>query len=145
MRGEPHRLACSTAIAVLVLLLTGGTADATWGVALATGSAGQALAGSGPSTPTGVTATCTSPIGSTIKVTWNAVARATSYTVWQSTTSATTGYTLAASGIATTSWTSGSLATGNYWFEASAFTGTNWTSTNSAATAQRTILVAVCN
>ncbi|MFL5959398.1 MAG: hypothetical protein ACJ75G_03900 [Gaiellaceae bacterium] len=78
-------------------------------------------------------------------VTWNAATNATSYTVWQSTTSATGGYTIAATGITATTWTSGNLATGTYWFEVSSATGSNWTSSNSTATAQRTILVAACN
>jgi len=92
-----------------------------------------------------VTATRTSPLGSTVKVTWNAVAHASGYTVWESTTSASTAYSVAASGITATSWVSGSLATGSYWFETSAAIGTNWTGSNSTASTQRIILLTACN
>ena len=64
--------------------------------------------------------------------------------IWKSTTSATTGFTVAATGVTGSSWTSGSLATGSYWFEVSAVTGANWTSANSSGTAKRTILIAAC-
>ncbi|HLX89922.1 MAG TPA: neocarzinostatin apoprotein domain-containing protein, partial [Acidimicrobiales bacterium] len=46
-----------------------------------------------PRAPTGVTATCTSNLGTTVNVSWNAVDQATSYSVDESTTSATAGYT----------------------------------------------------
>jgi cellulose 1,4-beta-cellobiosidase len=132
---------------LIVALLLGGVsaARAAWGIGLASGSSGQASAASGPSSPTGVTSACTSALGTTVKVSWNPVATATSYTVWKSTTSATSGYTVAAAGVSGSPWTSGSLTTGTYWFEVSAFRGTNWTSANSSATASRTILVAACN
>ena len=78
-------------------------------------------------------------------ITWNAVGNATSYDIWQSQTSATSGYTRVATGITATTWTSPSLATGSYWFEVSARTGVNWTGPNSAATAKRTITVALCS
>jgi hypothetical protein len=78
-------------------------------------------------------------------VSWNPVAKATSYTIWKSTSSATSGYAVAATGVTGSAWTSGSLATGTYWFEVSAVTGTNWNSANSSGTAQRTILVAACS
>ena len=136
-------------VAALVLaaglfLAAGNALGGSWSIGLAANSAGEGTAGSAPATPTGVTSACTSAIATTVKVTWNAVANATSYTIWKSTTSATSGYSVAASGVTGMSWTSGSLATGSYWFEVSAFTGANWTSANSAATAQRTIIVAGC-
>jgi hypothetical protein len=108
-------------------------------------SSAEARAKSAPAAPTGAASACTSPLGTTVVVSWSAVATATSYTIWKSTTSATSGYTVAATGVAGSPWTSGSLATGSYWFEVSAVTGTSWTSANSVATAQRTILVAACN
>ena len=76
---------------------------------------------------------------------WNPVTAATSYTIWQSTTSATTGYAVAATGVSGLTWTSGNLTTGTYWFEVSSSIGLKWTSPNSTATAQRTILLAACN
>jgi hypothetical protein len=78
-------------------------------------------------------------------VSWNPVPRATSYTIWESTTSATSGFSVAATGVTGSSWTSAGLATGSYWFEVSAVIGASWTSGNSSATAKRTILVAACN
>jgi hypothetical protein len=77
----------------------------------------------------------------TVEVTWTAVARATSYTIYQSSVSATSGYSAAATGVTATSWTSPSLAIGNYSYEVTAYIGTNWISTQSSATAQRTIVV----
>jgi hypothetical protein len=63
--------------------------------------------------------------------------------VYQSITSATSGYSAVAT-VATTSWTSASLANNNYWYEVTATIGTNWTSTTSAATARRTITTGHC-
>jgi hypothetical protein len=97
-----------------------------------------------PPAPTGVTATCTSSLGTTVSVSWTAVPQAGSYTVDQSTTSATTGYTTAATGVVGTSWTSPSLTTGEYWFEVNADKG-SVSSPNSAASAQRTILAVGCS
>ena len=96
-----------------------------------------------PPAPTGVTATCTSSLATTVNVTWTAVTSATSYTVDESTTSATTGYAAAATGVSGTSWTSPSLTTGEYWFEVAADKG-SVSSPDSAASAQITILVLGC-
>ena len=144
MNASPERLTGFVVITLALLLAATNAAGATWSVPLAANSAGQAAAASGPAVPAGVAATCTSSTSATVDVGWNPVANATSYTIWQSTTSATSGYAIAASNIAGTSWTSGSLATGTYWFEVSAAIGANWTSPTSSATAQRTILVAAC-
>ncbi|MBV9661547.1 MAG: hypothetical protein JO337_10350 [Acidimicrobiales bacterium] len=73
-------------------------------------------------------------------VSWSSVARATSYTIYDSTTSATTGYSVIVTGATSTSWTSGSLATGNYWFEVVALVGSNWASAHSGATAESTVI-----
>jgi len=80
----------------------------------------------------------------TIKVTWSATTHATSYSVYESTTTVTGTYNLVASGVATNSWTSGTLTTGNYWFEVVALIGTNWTSTKSSATGESTINSSNC-
>ena len=65
---------------------------------------------------------------------------AKSYSVYESTTSATGTYTLAASGITTTSWTSGTLtASTNYWFEVLALVGTTWSSAKSSASPESTM------
>ena len=100
------------------------------------GSGALARAGTAPQPPSGVTAVCgTGLLADTITVSWSAVAGAPSYTVYQSTTSATSGYAPAASGIAATSWTSPALGTATYWYEVTSVIGTYWQSTASAATA----------
>jgi hypothetical protein len=132
-------------VLALALLLGGaGAAWANWGVGLTGASSGEAKGRSAPAAPTGAASACTSPLATTVVVSWNPVATATSYTMWKSTTSATSGYTVAATGVSGSPWTSGSLATGTYWFEVSAVAGTSWTSANSGATAQRTIVLATC-
>jgi hypothetical protein len=97
-----------------------------------------------PPAPTGVTATCTSSLATTVNVNWTAVPQASSYTVDESTTSATSGYTAAATGVVGTSWTSPSLTTGDYWFEVNADKA-GVSSPNSAPSAQITILVVGCS
>jgi hypothetical protein len=128
----------------LVAHASGTAAASTWAVAPGAASHGQAQAQGAPAAPTGVTATCTSPIQTTVNLGWSAVIRATTYTVYASTTSSTTGYSSLATGIVGTTWTSASLATGNYWFEVAAYEGTQWASPNSSPTVQRTITVLVC-
>ena len=82
-----------------------------------------------------VTATSAAPTtAATVTVRWGAVTHDKSYSVYESTTSATGTYTLAVSGITTTSWTSGTLtANTNYWFEVLAFVGTTRSSAKSSA------------
>ncbi len=110
-----------------------------WTVGLVSGSSGGAQAQPTPSPPATPAAVCTKKNGSTVDVTWTGVANASTYTVSVSTTSAGTGYTVAANGITTTSWRSASLATGTYWYEVAAVVGNNWASVNSTPTAQTTI------
>jgi hypothetical protein len=99
-----------------------------------------------PPAPTGVTAACTSDLATTVDVGWTAVPQATTYTVDESTTSATSGYTAAATGVTGTSWTSPSLSTGEYWFEVAADADKGLVSSpTSAASAQITIVVAACS
>jgi hypothetical protein len=116
-------------------------AATTWVVHLAAGSSGEGHTRALPSAPTGVSAACNAPTTSnTIKVTWSAVTHATTYSVYDSTTSATGTYTLVASGVTTTSWTSSALtASTNYWFEVVVKVGTNWASVKSSATGESTI------
>jgi hypothetical protein len=126
-----------------VVCLLAVTAEAwaasTWVVTLRSGSSGLAKADVTPAAPGTVAAACTSSTLKTIKVTWAAVTHAVSYTVYQSTTSATTGFTAVASGLATTNWTSGSLAAGHYWYEVTATVGANWQSAKSTASGSTTI------
>jgi hypothetical protein len=116
-----------------------------WTVHLS-GGTGEGRAQTTPSAPTGVTATCTSESTTTVKVSWSSVTHATNYSVYESKTSSSSGYSLAATVTApTTSWTSGSLSSGDYWFEIAVAIGTNWTSAKSSATSQRTIGSSSCS
>jgi hypothetical protein len=115
---------------------------AAWPVPLGASAVAVAQSGGPPATPTGATATCVT-LESEVTVTWTPVASATSYTIYDSTTSATSGYAMIASGVTGTSWTSGDLAVGIYWFEVAAYIGANWASPASAATTESVIAV-VC-
>jgi cellulose 1,4-beta-cellobiosidase len=132
-------------IALVSLLLASSTGAAwaatNWLVTLHVSSSGEGHAQTVPAAPTGVTAACAAPTtAKTIKVSWTAVSHATTYTVYDSTTSATGTYTSIATGVATTSWTSGTLTAGtNYWFEVTVSVGSNWTSAKSSASTESTI------
>lgn len=137
-------LVISGGVLLAVLIQQSATvAASTWGIGLGA-SSGQAQAEGAPSAPTGVTATCTSGLSNTVKVSWSAVGQATTYSVYESTTSSISGFASVATGVVGTSWTSPALASGNYWFEITDYIGTNWISPNSSATAQRTILLVTC-
>jgi len=140
----PQQLAYAMLFAML-LLLCAAPAQADWAVGVGANSAGEARAAAAPTAPIGVTSACTSVLATTVNVTWSAVTHASTYEIWESTTSSSSGFSIAATGVTGTSWTSGNLAPGNYWFEVSAFVGTNWTSPNSSASAQRTITLALCS
>jgi len=134
------RLAALLGVISIVLGVDSGVASAsTWVVALTAGSHGEGHAQALPSAPTGVTSACTASNLKTVKVTWTAVTHGTSYTIDQSTTSSSSGFSSVATGVAGTSWTSASLANGNYWYRVVGFVGTNWASAQSSSTAQRTI------
>lgn len=139
-----HPAARLLLLALVLLFAAATVAKASWAIGLKSGSNAQASAGAAPATPSGVMSACTSPTKSTVKVSWSTVANATSYTIWKSTTSATSGYSVAASGVTGSSWTSGNLSSGSYWFEVSAVIGTSWTSANSSATVKRTITLTTC-
>ena len=145
MKGRRGTLLIAAPIAIVGLLLasTMGAAWAAtnWTVTLHAASSGAGHSQTVPSAPTGVTAACIAPTTSkTIKVSWTAVSHATTYTVYDSTTSATGTYSSIATGVTTTSWTSGTLNAGtNYWFEVTVSVGSNWTSAKSSATGESTI------
>jgi len=145
LRRGPACLVVFLAVTYAVALGGSGLASASiWTVHLS-GGTGEGRAQTSPAAPTGVTATCTSPSTTTIKVSWSSVTHATNYSVYKSTTSSSSGYSLAATVTSpTTSWTSGSLSSGNYWFEVAVSIGTNWTSGKSSATSQRTIGSSSC-
>jgi len=94
-----------------------------------------------PNTPSTVTATCTEAIAArVITVSWSSVEHATSYVVYQSTTSATSGYSVVASDVTTTSWLTATLKKGTYWYAVASVVGSSsWISSMSAPTQARTI------
>ena len=135
-------IAAPIALVGLLASTTGAAWAATnWTVTLHAGSSGEGQSQTVPSAPTGVTAACIAPTTSkTIKVSWTAVSHATTYTVYDSTTSATGTYSSIATGVTTTSWISGTFNAGtNYWFEVTVSVGSNWTSAKSSATGESTI------
>ena len=96
-------------LTTLSLLSTSSLAWAatTWTVALAASSKGEAKSQALPAAPA-PTATCSTPASArTVVVSWTAITHATSYGVYQATTSATGTYTLVAT-VTTATWTSGS-------------------------------------
>ena len=115
-----------------------------WTIAVQNGSSGEATSSGLPSAPAGASASCTSSVGNTIKVTWNSVTHASTYSVYQATSAATGPYSLVASGVSATTWTSGALALGNFWYEVAAVAGNNWQGPNSSATGETTILAVAC-
>jgi hypothetical protein len=145
VKGTRSTLLVAAPIALVGLVLASSTGAAwaatNWTVTLHTASSAEAHSQTVPSAPTGVTAACNAPTSAkTIKVSWTAVTHATTYTVYDSTTSATGTYASVATGVATTSWTSGTLTAGtHYWFEVTASVGSNWTSTKSSASGESTI------
>jgi hypothetical protein len=128
---------------LVVVLAASGSAVAcasTWQLGLSTSAAGQARSASTPAAPTGVAATCVASSQNKVTVTWGAVTRATSYTLYYSITSSSSGFFVAATGLTGTSWSSPSLSSGRtYWFQVSASVGSNWVSPNSASTVGRQI------
>jgi hypothetical protein len=63
---------------------------------------------------------------------------ATNDTVYQFTTSSSSGYAPVMTTSAT-SWATSTLSNGNYWYEVAVSLGSNWTSAKSSATVQRII------
>jgi hypothetical protein len=141
MTSPTRALVSALALGLVVATVGAAASGATnWTVTLHSNSAGEGQAQALPAAPAGVAAACSSPTTSkTIKVTWNTVTHATTYSVYDSTTSATGTYSLAAAGVTTNAWTSGTLPKGNYWFEVTASIGSSWASTMSPASGESTI------
>jgi hypothetical protein len=131
-------LSVGVLVAVLALSVV-PAAGSNWTLSLAAGSKAEAQAQPAPAAPTGVSDVCVSSSGRTVTVSWNAVADASTYTVFKSTTTSGGSYSSTATGVATNSWTSGTLTAGNYWFKVEAYVGTKWVSVQSAATGETTI------
>ena len=142
----PRRIA---ALAIAASVLGGASiAVATaWTVSLAAGSKAQAQTPSATPVPTGVTATCVSGVQTKVTVTWTAETGAQTYTVYDSTTSATGPWTSIGTATApTVTFTSGSLTAGGYYFAVTTtLSDAAWgASTQSTASANRTIGSASC-
>ncbi|MGC9960766.1 MAG: hypothetical protein ABSE47_02550 [Acidimicrobiales bacterium] len=135
-----NRVFFSAAVWSAVVLATTCTASAsTWALTVRAGSAGEAKGQAGPAAPAGTAASCVSSTQRLVTVTWGSVAHASSYTVYDSTTSSSGGYTVIAAGVSGLTWTSGSLSAANYWFGVVAYVGTRWVSAQSAASVETTI------
>jgi hypothetical protein len=153
MRMTIRRIALIVTFAAMLQCTAGmaGMAGASgWGAGLAGGSSGEGIGGGLPPQTTGATSACTSLVlGTTVQVTWTAITPPAhgnptiTYSVLESTMSATGPYTVAASGITGTSWTSPSLPGGHYWFEVEAVYGGLWVGPVSAATAERSITTVI--
>lgn len=127
-------------VALICAVPSDADAASNWVTAVAAGSKGQARAQALPAAPV-ASATC-SLVGVTITVTWAAIPLATSYNIYQA-SSSSGPWTLVASGVSGTTWTSTHIL-GTFYYEVSATIGTNWTGPNSAATAGHTILAILC-
>lgn len=121
------------AVTMFALVMTGVARASTWATTVQASSSGQAQTQSVPGAPSSVALTCLSSSLKQAKLTWNAVSRATSYSIYRSATSSSIGFTLTASGVATTTWTSSSLSSGRYWFRVAAVIGTNWQGSTTTA------------
>jgi hypothetical protein len=133
----------ATAGLIVALLAEGTAAASNWTIAAGPGSSAEVQAGTAP-TPTDVSATCATPTGTSIQLAWAAVAHASSYTVYQSTTSSSAGFNVVASGVTSPNWTSAPLPAGSYWYELSDTIGANWLSRTSVATTGMVISLAGC-
>ena len=139
-----HRSRAWVAVIACVLVpAIGGATRAqasTWTVPAQAAASGvaQAIA---PQPPSTVAATCTTGSDSrTVTVTWTAAAYATSYVVYQSTTSSTAGFSVVATGVTDVTWTSSVLKKGTYWYAVATVTGAaSWTSAMSTSSDARSI------
>src|SRR3954451_5849931 len=95
------QLVIGIVVVVFMAGLVAGRASAgasTWLPGIAAASHGQGQGGGLPGTPAGVSATCVAANQQKVTITWTASAHATSYTVYNATTSATGTYTVLATG-----------------------------------------------
>ncbi len=133
------------AVALMGFLLGGAgaaSAGSLWNVGLNPGGAAEAAAQALPAPPS-PTATCAGLGG--INVNWAAVTHAASYTVYRSTTSSTSGFSVVASDVTGLTYAQSGLGLGSYWFKVATTIGANWLGPMSVATNQRTITLVVCS
>ncbi len=146
---RPHLTRKVGALAIVVALIgTVGIAAATaWTVSLAAGSNAQAQTPAATPVPTGVTSACAT--GTKVTVTWTAETGAASYTVYDSTSSATGPWTSLGTGTSpyTTASLTGTAGGTSYWFAVTTtLTDSGWgASTQSTASAKRTITTSTCS
>lgn len=101
-----------------------------------------------PAAPGAVNATCVSLLGWSISVTWSQVPHASSYTIYRSTSSSSSGFSVYDTvGGGTTNYTDANFSVlTSYWYRITATVGTNWTGPQSASTPKRSIsLILVCS
>ena len=103
------------------------------------GGAGRAQ--SLPSAPTGIDAECLSLVGWTINVTWSSVPHASGYTIYRSTSSASSGFSVYATVNGnTTSYSDANFSIlTSYWYRVTVTVGANWVSAQSASSPKRSI------
>ena len=132
-----RRVATVTAVALAVVAVQAAPSGAAWTMSLAAGGTAQASSGT-LTAPGGATSICTGAGANKdeVRITWNAVSRATSYTIERSTTSSAVGFSTFATGVTGTSYLTNPPA-GTYWFRVVAARG-SWTSPPSTATGPRT-------
>lgn len=128
------------ALAAATLGATAIAVASAWTVSLSGGSHGEAQAQAAPAAPTSPTAVCVSTSTRTVNVAWTAVARASSYTIFDSTTGSGGTYNPLASGVTTNPYTTSSLSSGTYYFKVTAVIGPSWASGKSVATSPGRII-----
>jgi hypothetical protein len=79
------------------------------------------------------------PSTAVVQLVWTAVTHATNYKVYQSTTSATSGFAMVKAGLTTPTWTTATLSAATYWYKVTVIFGNNWASVQSTVTNQATI------
>ncbi|MGO9659684.1 MAG: hypothetical protein ACLQVK_16800 [Acidimicrobiales bacterium] len=131
-------LLSAAALTIVGISAPSAASASNWALVLSASSKAEAHALAGPSAPAGVSAACVSSSSKEITVTWRAVADASTYTVYDS-TSVDGTYASKATGETGTTWTGTISTAGNYWFEVAAYVGTKWLSAKSAPSGETTI------
>jgi hypothetical protein len=143
-RGGRLPLLAAALLLVMAANVTGASAS-TWTVNLAAANHGHGQAQALPAAPA-ATATCSGLVLGSIIITWTAVSPPeTTYTIYKSTTSATTGFSTIATGVSGTTFTVSGLAIASYWFTVQGVAGANWMGSMSAATVKRSITLVLCS
>ncbi len=134
--------------AVLLLAMAAnvtGAAATTWMVNVSALNNGHGQSQALPAAPA-ATATCSGLVLGSIIITWTAVSPpGTTYTIYKSTTSATTGFSTIATGVSGATFTVSGLAIASYWFKVQGVAGANWVGSMSAATTKRSITLVLCS